>query len=170
MVICFFNIANRVIKNEFLKSVFSVTAASVLSSCIAPTDCAHHSKSLKPFSSCISGIIATSYCYAIWWLNKGTDHPSLSAAFTLTPKSSRNFTIWWWPAQTALWRGVIPSSLGMLGFSTLKTQICTKEKLDLAKFKDPECWHHLLALLSNNNSAQCHRSAKCYWGQRVLTV
>lgn len=25
---------------------------------------------------------------------KGTDHPSLSAAFTFTPKSSRNFTIW----------------------------------------------------------------------------
>lgn len=45
-------------------------------------------------------------------------HPSLSAALTLTPKSSRNFTIWWWPAQTALWRGVIPSSFGVLGLST----------------------------------------------------
>lgn len=52
-------------------------------------------------------------------LDRITDHPSLSAAFTFTPKSSRNFTIWWCPAQTALWRGVIPSSLGMLGFSTL---------------------------------------------------
>lgn len=49
----------------------------------------------------------------------GAPHqPSLSAAFTLTPKSSRNFTMWWWPAQTALCRGVIPSSLGLLGSST----------------------------------------------------
>lgn len=53
----------------------------------------------------------------------GTDHPSLSAAFTFTAKSSRNFTIWWCPAQTALWRGVMPSSLGMLGFSTFNRKI-----------------------------------------------
>lgn len=45
-------------------------------------------------------------------------HPSLSAAFTLTPKSSRNLTMWWWPAHTALCRGVMPSSFGLLGSST----------------------------------------------------
>ena len=49
---------------------------------------------------------------------RGPHQPSLSAAFTLTPKSSRNFTIWWWPAQTALCSGVMPSSLGLLGSST----------------------------------------------------
>lgn len=47
-----------------------------------------------------------------------TYHPSLSAAFTFTPKSSRNFTMWWWPAHTALCKGVIPSSFGLLGSST----------------------------------------------------
>lgn len=74
-------------------------------------------------------------CWQEWKLNlrtfisviarlmNGTDHPSLSAAFTLTAKSSRNFTIWWCPAQTALWRGVMPSSLGMLGFSTFNGKI-----------------------------------------------
>lgn len=46
--------------------------------------------------------------------------PSLSAAFTLTPKSSRNLTMWWCPAHTALWRGVMPSSLEVLGLSTFK--------------------------------------------------
>ena len=51
----------------------------------------------------------------------GPHQPSLSAAFTLTPKSSRNRTMWWWPAQTALCRGVMPSSLGLLGSSTYDT-------------------------------------------------
>lgn len=51
----------------------------------------------------------------------GPHQPSLSAAFTLTPKSSRNRTMWWCPAQTALCRGVMPSSLGLLGSSTCNT-------------------------------------------------
>lgn len=67
-------------------------------------------------------------------LAEGTDHPSLSAAFTLTPKSSRNFTMWWWPAHTALWRGVMPSSLGMLGFSTLKTEIRKKIRIEILDY------------------------------------
>lgn len=45
-------------------------------------------------------------------------HPSLSAALTFTPNCTRNFTISVWPAHTALWRAVIPSSLGRLGSST----------------------------------------------------
>lgn len=54
----------------------------------------------------------------------GPHQPSLSAAFTLTPKSSRNLTMWWWPAQTALCSGVMPSSLGLLGSSTWNKGIC----------------------------------------------
>ena len=45
-------------------------------------------------------------------------HPSLSAALTLTPNCTRNFTISVWPAHTALCRAVMPSSLGRLGSST----------------------------------------------------
>lgn len=63
-----------------------------------------------PLLGCMEGISRP--------LPQGPHQPSLSAAFTLTPKSSRNFTMWWWPAQTALCSGVIPSSLGLLGSST----------------------------------------------------
>lgn len=45
-------------------------------------------------------------------------HPSLSAAFTFTPNCTKNFTISVWPAHTALWSAVMPSSLGKLGSST----------------------------------------------------
>lgn len=47
-----------------------------------------------------------------------TYQPSLSAALTFTPNCTRNLTISVWPAHTALWRAVIPSSLGWLGSST----------------------------------------------------
>lgn len=50
-----------------------------------------------------------------------TYHPSLSAAFTFTPNCTRNFTISVWPAHTALWRAVMPSSFGRLGSSTCHT-------------------------------------------------
>lgn len=63
--------------------------------------------------------LASEWCFFRCWVkNLVTYHPSLSAAFTFTPKSSRNFTMWWWPAHTALCKGVIPSSLGLLGSST----------------------------------------------------
>lgn len=58
---------------------------------------------------------------SLWLRRRGPHQPSLSAAFTLTPKSSRNLTMWWWPAQTALCSGVMPSSLGLLGSSTWDT-------------------------------------------------
>ena len=52
-----------------------------------------------------------------------THQPSLSAALALTPYWTRNLTISVWPAQTALCSAVMPSSFGMLGSSTCRTDM-----------------------------------------------
>lgn len=91
---------------------------------------------LVPFCSSVQKVINSSprqvnvclLCYLLRLLGlkkilKWTHQPSLSAALTLTPKSSRNLTMWWCPAHTALCKGVIPSSFGVLGFSTCQQPI-----------------------------------------------
>lgn len=138
-----------------------------LSSSTTATECVHYPNTLWSPSS-HSSIISLDYCM-IKWLIEGTDHPSLSAAFTLTPKSSRNLTMWWWPAQTALWRGVMPSSLGILGFSTLKmrkhayNRLIRKIGCPQKQWKNPPKRPHLYQLWETLNLSprgELYRRAK----------
>lgn len=58
-------------------------------------------------------------CRTIKW-QKQTDHPSVSAALTSHPYSTRNWTASKWPAQTALCSAVMPSSFASLAFFIYK--------------------------------------------------
>ena len=56
-----------------------------------------------------------------------TYHPSLSWALTSQPSSTRKRTISKWPAQMALCKAVMPSSLAALGFVTWEKRKTKKE-------------------------------------------
>lgn len=51
--------------------------------------------------------------------------------------------MWWWPAQTALCSGVIPSSLGLLGSSTWDTG-CVSHACACGAPRQGLRWAHLI--------------------------